>query len=78
MVRGFAASIFDPVVTCVIAKERCGGGDYQKSTFARLSGLLDFRLLQQYLPQAGIVPGGTRRNHIRLRQLAHLFPQLAH
>jgi hypothetical protein len=32
----------------------CSGGDYQNSIFARFFGLLDFRLLQHYLPIAAV------------------------
>src|SRR5438876_5311845 len=34
------------------AEKRRSGRDVQKSTFARFLGLIDFRLLQQYLPTA--------------------------
>src|SRR5258707_4139564 len=36
------------------AKERCSRREAQRSTFARFFGLFDFRLLQQYLPQAAV------------------------
>src|SRR6266404_3086967 len=36
------------------AKERRSRREAQRSTFARLFGLFDFRLLQQYLPSAAI------------------------
>ena len=39
------------------AAERRSNREVQRSTFARFLGLLDFRLLQQYLPGADI---GTR------------------
>ena len=38
-----------------VEKQR-GGGEVQRSTFARFLGLFDFRLLQQYLPKAEVYP----------------------
>ena len=36
------------------AKEPCSGRNVYRSTFARFSGSLDFRLSQQYLPRAEV------------------------
>src|SRR5258707_14130827 len=36
------------------AEKRRSGRDVQKSTFARFLGLIDFRLLQQYLPETDL------------------------
>ena len=36
------------------AKERCSGREVQKSTFARFSVSSNFRLLQQYRPDADV------------------------
>jgi len=48
--------------TSVVAFEkRRSGREVQRSTFARFSGSLDFRLLQQYLPRADIAPVSVDR-----------------
>lgn len=43
-------------------EKRRSCGEVQRSTFARFSGSLDFRLLQQYRPAADVGSGGIRPN----------------
>jgi hypothetical protein len=46
-------------------EKRRSSREVQKSTFARFLGLFDFRLLQQYRPEADIVDFGD--DHFRMR-----------
>jgi hypothetical protein len=47
-------------------EKRRSAGEIQRSTFARFFGSLDFRLLQQYLPEADMmVPRNERRRQLQ-------------